>query len=221
GAVARGPAPACGNRVLRPGRVRERGGRREDHRAGSRPGGAAGGRVLAQEPAVAGEARGVRGGRAGGRSAPGAAWPGAPAGGGEARLHARARAARQPAAPGGRGSGGVAGAPHRGGGRPLPGRLPRLNVGRARGRYNPVRGAIARPRGGVMAGGSPYELGLGKNAANYTPLTPLSLFARTVYTYPERTAVIHGDWRLTWGEVGARCRALASALKARGIGAGD
>jgi len=34
-------------------------------------------------------------------------------------------------------------------------------------------------------------------------------------------AVIHGDRQLDWGEVYARCRRLASALKARGILAGD
>src|SRR5262245_42553404 len=72
-----------------------------------------------------------------------------------------------------------------------------------------------------MARGGPYEVGLERNAANYTPLSPLSFLARTVHTYPARTAVIHGEWRLTWAEVGARCRRLASALKARGVAAGD
>jgi len=72
-----------------------------------------------------------------------------------------------------------------------------------------------------LARGNPCDVGLGKNAANYTPLSPLSLIARTAYVYPRRTAVIHGDWRLTWGEVYARCRRLASALRARGIVAGD
>jgi fatty-acyl-CoA synthase len=72
-----------------------------------------------------------------------------------------------------------------------------------------------------MARNNPYEVGLDKNAANYTPLSPLSLLARTAYTYPRRVAVIHGERRLTWAEVYARCRRLASALKQRGIGAGD
>ncbi len=66
-----------------------------------------------------------------------------------------------------------------------------------------------------------YELNLDKNAANYTPLSPMSLLARTAYVYPLRAAVIHGDWRLTWSEVYSRCRRLASALQRRGIGAGD
>ncbi len=72
-----------------------------------------------------------------------------------------------------------------------------------------------------MARVNPYNIGLDKNAANYTPLTPLSLLARTAYVYPERAAVIHGNWQLTWSEVYARCRRLGSALKKRGIGSGD
>ena len=72
-----------------------------------------------------------------------------------------------------------------------------------------------------MARVSPYDAGLDKNTANYTPLTPLSLLARTAYVYPRREAVIHGDVRLNWSEVYARCRRLASALKSRGIGPGD
>jgi fatty-acyl-CoA synthase len=66
-----------------------------------------------------------------------------------------------------------------------------------------------------------YEAGLEKNAANYTPLTPLSLLARTAHVYPQRAAVIHGRRSLTWSEVYARCRRLASALRARGIAGGD
>jgi fatty-acyl-CoA synthase len=66
-----------------------------------------------------------------------------------------------------------------------------------------------------------YEARLEKNAANYTPLTPLSLLARTAHVYPQRTAVIHGRRSLTWFEVYARCRRLASALRSRGIASGD
>ena len=66
-----------------------------------------------------------------------------------------------------------------------------------------------------------YNTGLDKNAANHTPLSPLSLLARTAYVYPQRIAVIHGDVTLTWAEVYARSRRLASALHALGIGVGD
>jgi fatty-acyl-CoA synthase len=68
---------------------------------------------------------------------------------------------------------------------------------------------------------NPYERDLDRNAANYTPLTPLSLIARTAYTYPRHLAVVHGERRYTWAETYARCRRLASALVAQGIGVGD
>jgi fatty-acyl-CoA synthase len=68
---------------------------------------------------------------------------------------------------------------------------------------------------------SPYDRDLDRNPANYAPLTPLSLLARTAYTYPERVAVIHGARRFTWGETYARCRRLASALVRAGVRPGD
>jgi len=68
---------------------------------------------------------------------------------------------------------------------------------------------------------STYEVGLGKNPANYAPLTPLGFIERAAYVYPGRTAVIHGKRRYTWGETYVRCRRLASALARRGIGTGD
>jgi fatty-acyl-CoA synthase len=68
---------------------------------------------------------------------------------------------------------------------------------------------------------NPFTVGLDRNAANYTPLTPLSLIARTAYTYPEALAVVHGERRHTWRETYARCRRLASALVGAGVGIGD
>jgi fatty-acyl-CoA synthase len=73
----------------------------------------------------------------------------------------------------------------------------------------------------AMTRPNPYERDLDRNAANYTPLTPLSLIARTAYTYPGHLAVVHGERRYTWAETYARCRRLASALAAKGIGVGD
>jgi fatty-acyl-CoA synthase len=67
----------------------------------------------------------------------------------------------------------------------------------------------------------PYEAGLGKNAANYVPLTPIGFLLRSAAVYPNRTAVVHGDQRYTWRQAQERCRRLASALAARGIGHGD
>ena len=66
-----------------------------------------------------------------------------------------------------------------------------------------------------------YERDLGRQPANYAPLTPLSLIARTAYIWPQRLAVVHGDRCYTWGETYARARRLASALTRVGIGKDD
>ena len=66
-----------------------------------------------------------------------------------------------------------------------------------------------------------YEEGLGKNTANFTPLTPLSFIERTARVFPEHTAVVHGDTKRSWIETYQRCIKLASALNRRGIKKGD
>jgi fatty-acyl-CoA synthase len=70
-----------------------------------------------------------------------------------------------------------------------------------------------------MAG--PYDTNLDRNAANFQPLTPLSLLARAAAVHPEQTAVIHGPRAWTYREFYARTRRLASALVKRGIKRGD
>jgi MFS family permease len=45
--------------------------------------------------------------------------------------------------------------------------------------------------------GDRYERNLGRNAANYTPLTPLTFLERTAAVYPHRPSVIHGARRFT------------------------
>src|SRR4051812_39088155 len=62
---------------------------------------------------------------------------------------------------------------------------------------------------------------LERNAANFTPLSPLSFLRRSAEVYSGKTAVIHGDTSFTYRELDTRCRRLASALKNRGIGRGD
>ena len=66
-----------------------------------------------------------------------------------------------------------------------------------------------------------YEHGLGKNAANFTPLTPLSFIERTARVFPDYTAVIHGEISRSWAETYQRCIKLASALHNRGVKKGD
>ena len=68
---------------------------------------------------------------------------------------------------------------------------------------------------------NPFDQNLEKRPANYQPLTPLSLLARAGHVWPEHTAIIHGDQRLTYAQFYARCRRLASALTKHGIGVGD
>ena len=66
-----------------------------------------------------------------------------------------------------------------------------------------------------------YDLDLDKNPANHQPLTPLSFLRRTAEVYPNRPAIVHGDMSFSYAEFYARCRRLASALAARGMGRGD
>ena len=62
---------------------------------------------------------------------------------------------------------------------------------------------------------------LAKTAANCAPLTPLTFLGRTETVYPDRIGCLHGDRRLTWREIGQRCRRFASRLAALGVGHGD
>jgi 3-(methylthio)propionyl---CoA ligase len=68
---------------------------------------------------------------------------------------------------------------------------------------------------------SPYDTDLGKNPANYQPLTPLIFLERAASTFPDHPAIIHGERRYSYAEFYARSRKLASALAARGIGKDD
>ena len=68
---------------------------------------------------------------------------------------------------------------------------------------------------------SPYDIDLGKTEANYQPLTPLVFLERAAATFPDHTAIVHGERRTSYAEFYARSRRLASALAGRGIGPGD
>lgn len=62
---------------------------------------------------------------------------------------------------------------------------------------------------------------LGRNQANYTPLSPLSFLRKAATVHPQRLAVVHGERRLNWAQVQARCCRLASALQRMGVAEGD
>ena len=72
-----------------------------------------------------------------------------------------------------------------------------------------------------MTDSNQYSVGLDKNPANFTPLSPLTFIERAASVYPKQTALIYGDTRRNWSETYIRCRRLASALSKRGIQPGD
>jgi acyl-CoA synthetase (AMP-forming)/AMP-acid ligase II len=66
-----------------------------------------------------------------------------------------------------------------------------------------------------------FDQDLPPTPANHAPMTPLLFLERTAEVYPQHPAIIHGPLTRTWAETYERCRRLASALKARGIGRND
>lgn len=65
------------------------------------------------------------------------------------------------------------------------------------------------------------EAGLIERRANTAPVTPLSFLARTAAVYPDATAIIHGDDRISWHTFETRVHRLAAGLSAHEIGKGD
>lgn len=66
-----------------------------------------------------------------------------------------------------------------------------------------------------------FEQNLDKNPANYQPLTPLSLFARTAAIFPNHVAIIHGESRTTYADFYKRSVKLASAISKSGLKKGE
>jgi len=65
------------------------------------------------------------------------------------------------------------------------------------------------------------EAGLGRNAANHVPMTPVSFLERSALVWPDKVAVRHGAHAFTYREFDARCRRFASTLAGRGVRRGD
>ena len=65
------------------------------------------------------------------------------------------------------------------------------------------------------------ETGLGKCAANYVPLTPLSFLQRAAQVFPETQAVVYGAHRKSYAEYTRRVTQLASGLAKLGVQPGD
>jgi fatty-acyl-CoA synthase len=72
---------------------------------------------------------------------------------------------------------------------------------------------MSRPK----ANGNPYATDLDKNPANYQALSPLTFLERAAFTFPDHTAILHGDLSISYSRFYERCRRLASALARRGV----
>lgn len=68
-----------------------------------------------------------------------------------------------------------------------------------------------------MNSASQYSTDLDKNAANYTPLSPITFIERAASVYPDRPALIYGAKQQTWAQTYARSRRFASALQKHGL----
>ena len=62
---------------------------------------------------------------------------------------------------------------------------------------------------------------LQRRPANFRPLTPIQFLRRAADVFPDRLAVLHGEFKHTWRDYDRRCRMLASALIRSGIGKGE
>jgi fatty-acyl-CoA synthase len=65
------------------------------------------------------------------------------------------------------------------------------------------------------------ETGLGKCAANFIPLTPLSHLRRAADVFAHREALVYGNIRHSYAQYHARASRLASALAGLGVRPGD
>jgi len=65
------------------------------------------------------------------------------------------------------------------------------------------------------------ETGLGRNTANFVPLTPLSHLRRAARLFPDHDAVVYQDTRHTYAQYYDRCTRLASGLARLGVETGD
>ena len=96
-------------------------------------------------------------------------------------------------------------------------RLSPLRV-RAKRRLRSLPQSLQRRR--IKTPSSAYDE-LPRTAANFQPLTPLTMLERAASVFPDRIAVIHGTSRTSYAEFYRRCRRLASALSNLGVGKND
>jgi fatty-acyl-CoA synthase len=68
---------------------------------------------------------------------------------------------------------------------------------------------------------SQYSTDLDRNAANFSPLSPITFIERAASVYPERCALVYNETQRDWSETYRRCRQFAAALQRRGVTADD
>ena len=66
-----------------------------------------------------------------------------------------------------------------------------------------------------------YDQQLGRNAANFVALSPVSFVDRSAEVFGDLPAVVHGARRYTWAQTRDRAARLAAALRALGVGRGS
>ena len=66
-----------------------------------------------------------------------------------------------------------------------------------------------------------YDKDLNKRFSNFEPMSPISLFERSVKIFPNKIAIIYGNISYTYLEFWKRCLKLASALRKSEINKGD
>jgi fatty-acyl-CoA synthase len=78
---------------------------------------------------------------------------------------------------------------------------------------------------GVTPGSWFHADGLGKSGPmaefTFAPLTPASFLDRSAAVFADRTAIVDGERRFTYRDMSGRCRRLAGALAAQGLGRED
>ena len=66
-----------------------------------------------------------------------------------------------------------------------------------------------------------YDQHLGRTAANFVPLSPVSFVERSAEVFGDLESVVHGRRRYTWRQTRDRAARLAAALKSMDIGRGS
>jgi fatty-acyl-CoA synthase len=73
----------------------------------------------------------------------------------------------------------------------------------------------------TSSGPSPDDFALPQTPANHVPLSPLSFLKRIASVFPDHTAIVHGQRRISYGQFHERVGRFASALSGWGVEKGD